>query len=177
VNGAKDIGSFLVKLGRHYHTKIIATVNNAEEKELIKDFAHHIIDSSKENVVESVKDFTKGQMVNVVYDPCGIGSFDSSIDCLMPLGLFVGYDAIKGKINSIDVKKLYKKCHFVTFSNLFAYKANRAELLLSANEVFALFQQKVVLPNITKEYTLDEVKKAHEDYEADRIKGQAIISI
>ncbi|MBP9792217.1 MAG: zinc-binding dehydrogenase [Rickettsiales bacterium] len=177
MNGARDVGNFLVKLARHYKCKVIATVNNEEEKNSLKGFANHVIQYGKESLVEAVKELTQGEMVNVVYDPFGKGSFDEAIDCLMPLGLFVGYDAINGTVDKIDIRKASKKCNFVTFPDLFTYKTNRAELLLSANEVFALFQQKVVLPNITNEYTLDDVRQVHEDYEAGRIKGQAIISV
>lgn len=176
MNGAKDIGLFLTKLARHYKCKVIATVNNDQEKVLIKDIANYVIDYSKDNVAEAVTDYTKGNMVNVVYDPFGRGSSKIALDCLSILGLFVSYDAITGVIESLETKALYEKCNFVTFPNLFTYKVGRQELLLSANEVFALFQQKIILPDIT-EYKLNNIQKAHEDYEGGRIRGQAVITL
>ena len=175
MNGARDIGFFLTKLAKHYKCKVIATVNSDEEKEMIKDVADFVINYKKDNVVEAVSDYTKGKMVHVVYDPFGKGSEDIAFDSMTHLGLLVSYDAITGIIKSLDTKKMLEKCNFLTFPNLFTYKANKEELLLSANEVFALFQQKVILPNITNEYKLTDVQSAHTDFEAGTIKGQAVL--
>lgn len=177
MNGAKDVGLFLVKLAKHYKCKVIAVVNNEEEVATVKKVADYVINKEKDDITKAVAEYTKGKMVNVVYDPFGRGNFDQCINCLMPLGLFVNYDAISGGIENIDIKKISAKCNFVTFTNLFAYKANKGELLLSANEVFALFQQKVIEPNITNEYRLDDIRKAHEDYAAGRVKGQGVITL
>jgi NADPH2:quinone reductase len=62
---------------------VIGTVGSEAKAKLAK--AHgcdHVILYNKENIVERVRDITKGAMVPVVYDSVGKDAFQASLDCL-----------------------------------------------------------------------------------------------
>ena len=77
----------------------------------------------------------------------------------------------------LDINKLYDKGKFVTFAGLFTYKKDRYELLLSANEVFALANKNIIKANIQYKYKLTQVPLAHHNIESRKTTGQSIILV
>jgi len=170
------VGQILCVLAQHYGATIIAVVNSAKKYKKAKDLGIHIvINSEKEDLVESVMAHTNKRGVHVVYDSIGKDTFKSSLQCLSDFGIMVSFGTASGPLPSIDSNKLKKKCLFFTATNLFVYKRSREELLLSSNEVFSLIKQKVIVPDIYKKYTFSEIKEAHSDIENRKTMGQCIL--
>ena len=70
----------------------IGTVGSGEKARLAKAHGcHHVIDYSRENFLDRVKEITKGAGVPVVYDSVGKDTFDRSIECLRPFGMMVSF--------------------------------------------------------------------------------------
>src|SRR5882724_6295350 len=66
----------------------IGTAGSDEKTALAKAHgADHVINYSKENFVERVKEITGGKKVPVVYDGVGKMTWEGSLDCLRPRGL------------------------------------------------------------------------------------------
>lgn len=170
------VGEILCKLAQHYKATVIAIVDSEQKYKKIKSLGvNNIINSEKEDVVSSVMSHTLRHGVHVVYDPIGKDTFETSIKCLGDFGLMVNFDNISGNIPAIDPSILQKKCLFFTATNLFTYKKTRAELLLSANEIFSLLKQKVITPDIYKKYSFSEIKEAHSDIENHKVIGQCVL--
>ena len=68
-------------------------IDGGEEKcELARRSGYsEVIDFTKENVVERVKEITEGAGMPVVYDPIGGPTYEQTLDCLGPRGYFISF--------------------------------------------------------------------------------------
>lgn len=177
---AGGVGRLLVQWAKHIGARVIATVGSegkiAEAKTCGADL---VINLAEDDLVSKVDDFTGGEGVTIVYDSVGKDTFFESLECLMPLGLLVSYGQSSGPIPPFDVSLLATNCLFITRPNIFMYKSNRMELILSENELFEMIRRKVLKPKLNKRYAFTEegVREAHGDLEARRTSGSSILVV
>ena len=88
----------------------------------------YVINYSKENFVEKVKEITNGEGVPVVYD--GVGkTFDGSIECLKTRGMMVSFGNASGPLDPCNVtKSLAPKGLYLTRPSIAHYTSTREEL-------------------------------------------------
>jgi NADPH2:quinone reductase len=176
-DASSGLGQLICVLGQHYEAKVIAVVSGIEQREYMDSLGiKNIIDSKSSNFVEKVNEITGGEGANLIFDYVGSNTFSKSVECVSGFGLIVNMMDSYGEESNFDLNKLFKKSAFITGPNTFIYKQDRAELLLSTNEVFALAQKKVINPNICKIYPFADAKKAIEEF-TKGVMGQIIIKI
>ena len=91
---------WLKKLG----VTTIGTVGSDDKAKLAKAHGcHHVINYSRENFVERVKEITKGKKLPVVYDAVGKSTWDGSLDCLQPRGLMVSFGNASGAVPPVNI--------------------------------------------------------------------------
>ena len=155
---AGGVGQLLCILAKHYEANVIAVVGSDEKAKIVKNLGvDHVIDTSKEDFLARVNEITKNQGVAAVYDSVGKDTFDKSLECVGYFGLLAYYGQSSGPAPLLDIDKLLEKGKFVTRPSLFTYKKDRYELLLSANEVFALANKNIISANIQNKYKLTQV--------------------
>ena len=156
---------------------VIGTVGSDEKIEIAKtNGCDHVINYSKENFAEKVKEITNGVGVPVVYDGVGKKTFDGSIECLKVRGMMVSFGNASGPIEPCNVgKSLAPKGLYLTRPSIAHYTATREELDEAANKVFEMFISKKFKLDIFKKYSLNEIVKAHQDLEGRKILGPAVI--
>jgi NADPH2:quinone reductase len=175
---AGGVGQLLCVLAKHYEANVIATVSTDEKANIVKELGvDHVINYSKEDFLEKVNEITKGQGVAAVYDSAGNCTFEKSLECVGYFGLLACYGQSSGPAPLLDINKLLEKGKFVTRPSLFTYKKDRYELLLSANEVFALANKNIIKANIQHKYKLTQVPLAHHNIESRKTTGQSIILV
>ena len=114
--------------------------------------------------------------VDVVYDGVGIKTFDGSIETLKVRGMMVAFGNASGYVDTIDVKKhINAKGLFFTRPSIAHYTMTRKELVESAKKVFDAILSGKFKVEISKKYSLDDAKKAHEELEARLLTGPAVI--
>ncbi|MGH8009822.1 MAG: zinc-binding dehydrogenase, partial [Candidatus Binatia bacterium] len=127
-------------------------------------------------IPQRVKGITKGAGVPVVYDGLGKATFMDSLDCLSPLGLMVSYGNASGAVPPVDPGLLAQKgALFLTRPTLATYTANRADLVKSARELFAVVKKGGVKVAINQTYPLQEAAQAHRDLEARKTTGSTLL--
>jgi len=177
-SAASGFGQILCTLAKHYGAKVVATVSSAEERNILDALGvDKIINIENESLKDESDAFTKGGGVHAIFDFIGSKTFEQSLDCLSDFGLLVNMTEGYGSGIAFDIGKLFKKSAFITSPCMHVYKKDRAELLLSSNEVFALTQQKVITPNIVRKYQFSEIKEAHSDMESKKMFGQGVILV
>ena len=89
---------------------------------------------------------------------------------------FVTFGNASGPIKTIELKKhIAPKAIFITRPSVFPYTSTREELEMSAKMVFEAFKDKKINIKIVKKYSLGESRLAHEDLEARKLLGPAVI--
>ena len=174
---AGGVGQIFCQWAKSLGCKVIGTVGTDEKIEIAKaNGCDYVINYSKENFAEKVKEITKGEGVPVVYDGVGKKTFDKSIECLKVRGMMVSFGNASGPLDPCNVtKSLAPKGLYLTRPSIAHYTSTRKELDEAARKVFEMFITKKFKLNIYKKYSLNEIVKAHKDLEARKILGPAII--
>lgn len=174
---AGGVGQILCQWAKHLGAAVLGTVGSDEKVEVArKAGCKHVIVTSRENLVERVKEITRGAGVPVVYDGVGKATFMASLDCLRPLGLMVSFGNASGPVDVFNPAILSQKGSlFLTRPTLFTYTAKREDLLTAARELFDLVKKKKVRISINQTYPLREAAQAHRDLEARKTTGSTVL--
>ena len=155
----------------------IATVGSDEKGALAKAHgAKHIINYSKENFVQRVKEITGGKGVPVVYDGVGKTTWEGSLDCLRPRGLLVSFGNASGAVAPVNLGILAAKGSlYVTRPTLATHIASRADLEARSKALFAVVKAKKVKIETTAKYKLADAQQAHRDLEGRKTTGSVVL--
>jgi NADPH:quinone reductase len=174
---AGGVGSLVCQWARHIGATTIGTVGSAEKARLAKENGcTHTVLYQEEDLVSVVREITKGQGVDVVYDSVGRSTFMKSLDCLRPMGFMVSFGQSSGPVGPIDLGLLAQKGSlFLTRPSLMTYTAKRDDLLAHAHDLFAVITSGAVKIRISQEYALKDAATAHRDLEARKTTGSSIL--
>jgi NADPH2:quinone reductase len=174
---AGGVGLILGQWAKHLGATVIGTAGSPEKVDLAR--AHgfdHVIDYTRDDFVSAVREITSGRKCDVVYDSVGADTFEGSLDCLRPLGMFVSFGQSSGVVPPFSINLLAQKGSlFATRPTLFTYIAERADLEEGARELFTVVASGAVEIVINQRYPLADVAKAHEDLEARRTTGTSVL--
>lgn len=156
---------------------VIGTVGSPEKAKLAKAHgADHVIDYSKENFVERVKEITGGKKLPVVYDSVGKSTWEGSLDCLRPLGMWVIFGNASGPVPPINTQILAQKGSlFMTRPTLVTYVASRADLEARSKSLFDIVKSGKVKIEISARYKLADAAQCHRDLEGRKTTGSVIL--
>ena len=154
---------------------VIGTVGSADKAKLaLARGAAHVIDYSKENFVERVKEITGGRKVPVVYDSVGKSTWEGSLDCLQPFGLMVSFGNSSGPVPPMALTAL-KGSLYITRPSLMSHTANRDNLEEMAADLMRLVKAGKVRIRIEQRYPLEQAAQAHRDLEGRKTTGQSVL--
>jgi NADPH2:quinone reductase len=174
---AGGVGLILCQWAKALGAKVIGVVGSEAKAELArKHGCKLVLISGQDEIVPSVKKFTKGQGVAVVYDSVGKDTFIESLDSVRPLGMMVTYGNASGPPPPIAPAELSKRGSlFLTRPTLFHYIATREALDSAARELFAAVKNKSFRVLIGQTYPLADAAEAHRDLEGRRTTGSTVL--
>jgi NADPH2:quinone reductase len=171
------VGLIACQWGSALGATVIGTVGSPAKVPIAR--AHgcrYVIDTSQEDFVSKVKEYTDGEGVDVVYDSIGKDAFPGSLDCLKPLGLWVSFGQSSGPVPPFNITMLAQKGSlFATRASLYTYTASRKDLVSTAKDLFEVVNSGKVKIAINQTYPLAEAAKAHRDLEARRTTGSTVL--
>ena len=174
---AGGVGLIACQWAKHLGATVIGTVGSDEKAALAK--AHgcdHVINYSRENFVERVKEITGGKGLPVVYDSVGKSTWPASLDCLQPLGMMVSFGNSSGPIPPVEGQLLSAKGSlFFTRPTLMTYVGRRDWLEASAAALFDVVAKGIVKIEINQTYALKDAVQAHIDLEARKTTGSTVL--
>jgi NADPH:quinone reductase len=157
------VGSTAVEIGKVMGATVIAAASSAEKLEVAKGFgADHLIDYSRENLRDRVREITNGAGVNVIYDPVGGDLFDQAMRCVSWEGRVLVIGFASGRIPQLPVNlTLVKNCSVVGVY-WGAYAANNPQVLVeSLKTLFGWYAQDKLHPHISQTFTLEQTAEAY----------------
>ncbi|MCT7375411.1 quinone oxidoreductase family protein [Chelativorans salis] len=174
---AGGVGLILGQWAKHLGATVIGTAGSEEKVEIAR--AHgfdHVIDYTKQDFLEAVREITDGRMCDVVYDSVGKDTFPASLDCLRPLGMFVSFGQSSGPVPPFEITVLAQKGSlFATRPTIFNYIAAKKDLEEAARDLFSVVGSGAVKVVINQRYPLSEVARAHQDLEGRRTTGTSVL--
>ena len=174
---AGGVGQIFCQWAKSLGCKVIGTVGSDEKISIAKkNGCDFVINYSKENFPKKVLEITKGKGVPVVYDGVGKDTFAGSIECLKIRGMLVSFGNSSGPLSDIDVRKMIQpKGLYFTRPSMGQYLETKDEIKEGADKLFEKIKLGQIKVKIFKKYKLEDAIQAHEDLEARKIIGPAII--
>ena len=174
---AGGVGQIFCQWAKSLGCKVIGTVGSDEKISIAKkNGCDFVINYSKENFPKKVLEITKGKGVPVVFDGVGKDTFAGSIECLKIRGMLVSFGNSSGPLSDIDVRKMIQpKGLYFTRPSMGQYLGTKDEIKEGTDKLFEKIKLGQIKVKIFKKYKLEDAIQAHEDLEARKIIGPAII--
>jgi len=174
---AGGVGLIAGQWAKHLGIKLTG-VAGGEEKcaKALSNGYFAVIDRNREDIVARVKEITGGKGLPVVFDSVGKATFDTTIACLRPRGVFVSFGATSGPPPAVEASLLQKNGSlYFTRPTLATYAGSPEEYAASSTAVLHLAASGVLKPVIGKRYPLAEAARAHADLESGLTSGSTIL--
>ena len=110
LGAAGGVGLTAVEIGKAMGATVIAVAGGSAKLEVARrQGADHVIDYSREDLRERIKEITGGHGPDVIYDPVGGDVFDLSTKCIAPEGRLLVIGFASGRIPSIAANRVLLK--------------------------------------------------------------------
>ncbi len=173
-SAAGGVGQLLVQWAHHMGATVIGTVGSEEKAELVRARGcDHVILYREEDIVERVREITKGEGVAVAYDSVGKDTFYKSLDCLAPLGHLVNFGQSSGPVEPMPVSLLARGSNTVVRPMRGHYTRDPKERDATAAAFFDALKSGVLTPEPPRVYPFEQIGQAHQDME-DRLTSGAV---
>lgn len=174
---AGGVGSILTQWARHLGAKVIGTVGSPDKiARAYENGCDIVIDYRAENFVARVKDITRGEGLDVVYDGVGQATFPASLDCLKPFGTFVSFGSASGPIPPFDIMLLAEKGSlYATWPLLPQHLSKREDVLAMSKDLFAVVASGAVKIPVPAKLPLADAALAHRRLETRQTSGAMVL--
>jgi NADPH2:quinone reductase len=175
--GAGGVGLLLTQMAKLRGARVFTTVSTEEKAQLSREAgADEAILYTREDFAQSVRRFTGGTGVHVVYDSVGKDTFEKSLDSLAVRGTQVLFGQSSGAVPPFDLQVLNAKGSlYVTRPSLGHYIATRDELLARTNDVFGWIAAGKLKVRIGATFPLADAAEAHRQLEARKTTGKVLL--
>jgi NADPH2:quinone reductase len=177
--GAGGVGLLLIQMLKHKGATVFTTVSTPEKAKLATATgADAAILYTQEDFVRRVKELTKGQGVNVVYDSVGVATYQGGFEVLKPLGMLVLFGQSSGRVPPIDPSVLVEKGSlFLTRPSVVHYAGDRQTLIERSGKVFDWIRQGWLHLRIGHRFPLADTAQAYRDLENRKTTGKILITV
>ena len=176
---AGGVGLIMCQWAKHLGATVIGTVSSDEKAAVAR--AHgcdHPIVYTREDFPERVREITGGEGVPVVYDSVGKATFEGSLKCLRRRGVMASFGEASGDPDPMPPRRLGALGSiYLTHPSVSNYTATRAELLATANDLFAMVLGGRIKIEISRTYPLEDAPRAHADIESRQTTGSIVLVV
>lgn len=173
---AGGVGLIACQWARALGVNMIGTVSTDEKAALAKaNGCAHTIVTSRENIVERVKEITGGKGVPVVYDSVGKDTLMDSLDCLQPRGSLVSNGTTSGAVVVDSQLLAMKGSIWMTRPAMVHYIQPRAHMLDMAKELFDHVLAARIVSEPQQRFALADAADAHRALEGRKTVGSTVL--
>ena len=174
---AGGVGLLACQWAKALGATVIGTAGSKEKADLaLANGCDHVILYKEENFAERVKQISRGELCDVVYDGVGKDTFQGSLRSLKKRGLLVSFGNASGAVPPFSLSEL--NAHgslFVTRPKLADHISTRKELMEGADALFAAVIDGTLRVPINRAYALKDAAKAHIDLESRVTTGASVL--
>jgi|TARA_R100000005_G_scaffold93927_1_gene70587 NADPH2:quinone reductase len=180
VHGAAGgVGLNAVELGKALGATVIGTVGSDEKMDIVRQYgADHVINYSKENIRDRVKELTGDKGADVIYDAVGGDAFDQSMRCINWDGRLLVIGFASGRIAELKTNLvLLKGCSVIgvfwgEWTRRYPEK-NRANFITMLDMV----KEGKLKPHVSMHFPLEKGAEAMKALLSRKSTGKVIITV
>ena len=174
--GTGGVGHMAVQIAKAIGAEVSTTVTGAENISLVSNLGvDHVIDYQKENVLKYVHRLTHGHGFDLVFDTVGGGNIDVSFEGAKVGGVVTTIAARSTHdLSPMHNKALTLHASFTMIGQFTPEgRAHHGEILRQVSKWIEEGKIKVLLDD--KSFTMENIREAHEYYEAGKVKKGKLI--
>ncbi|MDA0368287.1 MAG: NADPH:quinone oxidoreductase family protein [Proteobacteria bacterium] len=171
-------GLTAVEIGKAMGATVIAGASSADKLEVAKAHgADHGINYGDEDLKARIADLTKGEGIDVVFDPVGGDLFDPALSSLGWGGRYLIFGFVGG-IPKIPANRLLVK-HRSAMGCSLRYFTDKApeKLAISMAELFAMYAAGKIKPLVSETYPLEQAVEAMETLRQRKATGRVVVTV
>ena len=176
---AGGVGLIACQWAKSEGITLIGTAGTDEKCKLALDYgATHCINYNIENFEVKVKELTGDKGVDVVMDSVGASTFEGSLNSLKPLGMMITFGNASGPVPPFNLAQLGAKGSLkITRPTLFTHIGNHEHCQKMARHLFSKVTSGEVEIVIGQEFSLADVRLAHDALEGRATTGSTILIV
>ncbi|MBE7440110.1 MAG: quinone oxidoreductase [Spirochaetales bacterium] len=174
---AGGVGLLACQWLRSLGANLIGTVGSPEKVALAREAGcNFVIDYKKEDVVQQVRECTRGQGVDVVYDSVGRDTFEISLNCLRPRGMLVSFGNASGPVPPFAPLLLSQKGSlYLTRAGFKDYYAKKEERRAGTRALLKKIEHGILKVAIHQKFSLKDAGQAHSSLENRQTTGATVL--
>src|SRR5438270_4462210 len=175
---AGGVGTAAVQIGRLLGVDMYGTSSSPEKLARVKKLGlQHAINYKQADYEEVVKNLTRGEGVDAVFEMLGGEHTAKSLRCLRDFGRVIQYGTATGKPPQLDVRALYAKSASIQGLWL-TYLSQKREIMGPAWErLSAWIKERKLTPQIGQVFPFERALDAYKLLEQGKNYGKVILKI
>jgi NADPH2:quinone reductase len=175
---AGGVGTAAVQIGRILGVETYGSSSSDEKLARVKELGlQHAINYKKRDYEEAIKDLTRGEGVDAVFEMLGGEHTAKSLRCLRSFGRVIQYGTATGKPPQLDIRALYAKSAMVQGLWL-TYLCQKREIMEPAwKQLSAWIAERKLAPVIGEVFPLDRAVEAYKLLAEGKNYGKAVLKI
>ena len=175
---AGGVGTAAVQIGRILGVEMYGTSSSDEKLARVKDLGlQHGINYKQHDYEEVVKNLTRGEGVDAVFEMLGGEHTAKSLRCLRDFGRVIQYGTATGKPPQLDVRALYAKSASIQGLWL-TYLSQKREIMEPAwKQLSEWIAQRKLTPVIGRVFPFDRAVEAYKLLQEGKNYGKVVINI
>jgi len=175
---AGGVGTAAVQIGRILGVEMYGTSSSDEKLARVKELGlQHAINYKQQDYEEAVKNLTRGEGVDAVFEMLGGEHTAKSLRCLRDFGRVIQYGTATGKQPQLDVRALYAKSASVQGLWL-TYLSQKPEIMEPAwKQLSEWIEQRKFAPVIGQVLPLDRAREGYKLLQEGKNYGKVVLKM
>jgi len=175
---AGGVGTAAVQIGKILGLEMYGTSSSEDKLARVRELGlQHGINYKQVNYVEAIKDLTRGEGVDAVFEMLGGEHVAKSVKCLRDFGRVIVYGAATGETPQLDTRLLYAKGASVHGLWLSYLSANRPLMESAWQQLSAWLAEDKLHPVIGKVFPLEQAREAYTLLQEGKNYGKVVLKI
>ncbi len=175
---AGGVGTAAVQIGKLLGVEMYGTSSTDEKLARVKELGlQHGINYKQHDYEEVVKNLTRGEGVDAVFEMLGGEDTAKSLRCVRDFGRVIQYGTATGKQPKLDVRALYAKS--ASLQGLWlSYLSQKREIMEAAwSQLSQWIAQRKLTPVVGHVFTLDRAVEAYKLLQEGKNYGKVVLKI
>lgn len=175
---AGGVGTAAVQIGKLLGVEMYGTSSSDEKLARVKELGlQHGINYKRDDYEEVVKNLTRGEGVDAVFEMLGGDHTAKSLRCLRDFGRVIQYGTATGKAPKLDIRAMYAKSGMVQGLWL-TYLSQKAEIMQPAwQQLSKWIAEKKLTPQIGHVFPLEKAIEAYKLLEEGKNYAKVVLKI
>jgi NADPH2:quinone reductase len=175
---AGGVGTAAVQIGKILGIEMYGTSSSEDKLARVRELGlQHGINYKQRDYVEAIKDLTRGEGVDAVFEMLGGEHVTKSVRCVRDFGRVIVYGAATGETPLLDTRLLYAKGASVHGLWLSYLSANRALMESAWKQLSEWLAAGKLHPVIGKVFPLEEARAAYTLMQEGKNYGKIVLKI